>query len=110
MLFIKRGNPDTRCTHIDAEGKTTRAPSVGQIELAPGTWLTGLEVAGGGYGSPVEREPERVLDDVLEGYISLDHAGEVYGVEFKGRLEDGSLVVDAARTTARRSAMGGTSA
>jgi N-methylhydantoinase B len=35
---------------------------------------------GGGYGSPFEREPEWVLDDVINGYVSLEAAEWDYGV------------------------------
>ncbi|HEX7064422.1 MAG TPA: hydantoinase B/oxoprolinase family protein, partial [Bacillales bacterium] len=34
----------------------------------------------GGYGDPVKREPKRVLDDVLNGYISQEAARKEYGV------------------------------
>jgi N-methylhydantoinase B len=35
---------------------------------------------GGGWGSPLQREPERVLTDVGEGYVSAGAAREQYGV------------------------------
>jgi N-methylhydantoinase B len=35
---------------------------------------------GGGFGDPMEREPERVAEDVREGYISRAVAQNVYGV------------------------------
>ena len=35
---------------------------------------------GGGWGDPLERDPELVLKDVLNGYITVDAAREVYGV------------------------------
>jgi N-methylhydantoinase B len=35
---------------------------------------------GGGFGSPLEREPERVAFDVREGYISAEAAQRDYGV------------------------------
>jgi N-methylhydantoinase B len=35
---------------------------------------------GGGYGDPYQREPENVLDDCVNGYISLEHAEQEYGV------------------------------
>ncbi|OGK77742.1 MAG: hypothetical protein A2X52_07965 [Candidatus Rokubacteria bacterium GWC2_70_16] len=34
----------------------------------------------GGYGDPFERDPARVLEDVLDGYVSLDQARTAYGV------------------------------
>ncbi len=43
---------------------------------------------GGGYGPPVERDPERVLRDVLEGKVSVARARDVYGVAVVGRELD----------------------
>jgi N-methylhydantoinase B len=36
--------------------------------------------SGGGYGNPLERDPEQVRDDVLDGYISAETALRDYGV------------------------------
>ena len=35
---------------------------------------------GGGFGPPIGRDPELVAADVAAGYISIDHAAEIYGV------------------------------
>ncbi|MGD9113817.1 MAG: hydantoinase B/oxoprolinase family protein [Desulfobacterales bacterium] len=35
---------------------------------------------GGGYGDPLEREPDAVVADVFNGYVSIDRALEDYGV------------------------------
>ena len=35
---------------------------------------------GGGYGDPFERDPEAVLWDVIEGYVSIEGARRDYGV------------------------------
>ena len=35
---------------------------------------------GGGYGNPMERDPQAVLDDVLNGYVSIEAARREYGV------------------------------
>ena len=40
----------------------------------------GLGLVGGGYGDPLERDPEAVLGDVLDGYVSLTGARDDYGV------------------------------
>ena len=53
---------------------------------------------GGGWGHPFEREPDKVLEDVLEGYVSLETARTAYGVVID--LETGT--VDAAATAAAR--------
>jgi N-methylhydantoinase B len=35
---------------------------------------------GGGYGDPLERDPELVLQDVVNGKVSAEKARSVYGV------------------------------
>jgi N-methylhydantoinase B/oxoprolinase/acetone carboxylase alpha subunit len=40
--------------------------------------------SGGGYGDPLEREPERVLNDVEAGIVSREEAQEIYGVVIDG--------------------------
>jgi N-methylhydantoinase B len=42
---------------------------------------------GGGYGDPLERDPQKVLDDVLNGFVTSAAAERDYGVVVKnGRL------------------------
>ncbi len=57
-----------------------------------------VSAGGGGYGEPYEREPERVLDDVLEGRVSPGAAAEHYGVV----LDAAGTAVNAAATRHRR--------
>ena len=52
---------------------------------------------GGGYGDPLEREPERVRNDVADGTVSRDAAHDIYGV-----VLDDRLAVDAVATAMRR--------
>jgi N-methylhydantoinase B len=49
---------------------------------------------GGGYGPPRERDPRRVRDDVIDGYVSRSMALDLYGVAFQGD----SLEVDQEQT------------
>jgi N-methylhydantoinase B len=51
---------------------------------------------GGGYGDPRERDPERVLADVVDGYVSLEAARDLYGVAVEYAGEPGRLVRTAA--------------
>ena len=61
--------------------------------------LVSICTGGGGYGPPHEREPERVADDLREGWITRVRAREVYGVE----LDDTGAVDHAATARLRRS-------
>ena len=53
---------------------------------------------GGGYGDPLERSPEQVLDDVLDDFCTIEHARDAYGVV----IDERSLAIDAAATESRR--------
>jgi N-methylhydantoinase B len=52
----------------------------GLTQLKPGDAVTIEAAGGGGHGNPLERDPEMVVEDVMEGYVSLKKAREEYGV------------------------------
>ncbi len=52
----------------------------GLTQLNPGDVMILDTPGGGGYGNPLDREPEMVERDVMEGYVSLERAKEDYGV------------------------------
>ena len=87
---------------LDLDGRETQLDPIGAVELQPGEWIVGYECGGGGYGDPLERDPEHVRYDVLEGWVSPAAARDVYGVVFSGAVDDESLAVDARGTTERR--------
>jgi N-methylhydantoinase B len=75
---------------------------LGNIDIAiaePGDIIHIHSPGGGGRGSALEREPERVLLDVARGYVSAEAAASLYGVV----IEDGAVVM--AATLARRAEM-----
>ena len=67
-------NQDSERTEDHLSSKTT-------VELQPGDVISYRTSGGGGYGSPFDRDPERVLDDVLQGKLSVERARDRYGVE-----------------------------
>ena len=80
------------------DGETVPIPSKGTAPVASGTMIRVETCGGGGYGPAWERDPARVLVDVLEEKVSVERAREVYGVEIDA--SDGSI--DAAATDERR--------
>ena len=50
------------------------AETVREAQLKPGDVVQVNMNAGGGYGEPLERDPELVLGDVLDGYVSIEGA------------------------------------
>ena len=89
---------------IDSDGTTTHLPDiVGEQVIPPGKNILSHSAGGGGYGHPHLRDPDRVLTDVVEGYISIERARDVYGIALTGdpaRVE--TLAVDAAATASLR--------
>ena len=55
------------------------------LNLNKGDLLRGEWPGGGGWGSPLARDPRAVLDDVVEGKISVSRAKQVYGVVIDDR-------------------------
>jgi N-methylhydantoinase B len=60
---------------------------------------------GGGWGDPLDRETQAVLDDALDEYVSVEAARRDYGVVFTGSLEALTLAVDEDATTQLRATM-----
>ena len=53
---------------------------------------------GGGWGDPFERETDQVLDDVLDGFVSIQASRNSYGVV----IDPETLVIDQHATAAKR--------
>lgn len=83
--------PDGEKLHIL---KTNRMP------LPDGTVVKTHTGGGGGYGRATERDPARVREDVLEGYVTVEGASDQFGVVLRG-----DFTVDEAATAALRARM-----
>lgn len=87
---------------LGRDGREEPLPPIGLVDLQPGEYIRGFEAGGGGYGNPLQRDPQRVHHDVLEGWVSPAQARSVYGVALTGSREEGTLAVDATETAAQR--------
>lgn len=68
--------------------KKRKIPSkINGFLLQPGDTLLAQTAGGGGYGSPQERPPEKVVQDYISGRISRSHAQQAYGVVLKTRAK-----------------------
>ena len=56
-----------------------------------------VERPGGGVGAAFERSPEAVLDDVRQGYVSVERARRDYGVVVRAENDEVTLDPDATR-------------
>jgi N-methylhydantoinase B len=83
------GGPGARGS-ISVDGRP--APGKRLTRLAPDATVQ-LDLPGaGGVGNPRERAPEDVIADVADGYISIEAAAELYGVQLRCTAPAGSLV------------------
>jgi N-methylhydantoinase B len=69
--------------------------------IAAGTLVRIETTGGGGWGDPLDREPELVGRDVLEGKVSDEAAREVYGVVVRV-VDEATFEVDADATATQR--------
>jgi N-methylhydantoinase B len=88
-------NPDTAAEIV--HGKASRAFAYGDV-------ISFQQSGAGGHGDPLEREPARVLEDVLDDHVSIEAARKTYGVVLVPQSSFG-LTVDEAATCARRESM-----
>ena len=70
----------------------------GLTRLTAGDVVTIDAPGGGGYGDPLERDPELVEADVAEGYVTIEEAARAYGVV----IDPGTLKVYAEATRGLR--------
>ena len=98
-LGARGGLSATLARHYKRElsGSLTELDCVTDVVLRSGESVIAASCGGGGYGSPQERLPSRIANDVAEGYVSRERAERVYAVAF-----DASGAVDEAATVARR--------
>jgi N-methylhydantoinase B len=75
-------------------GGTSKLLPYCEFDIAKNSVLYMRMSSGGGYGDPLDREPERVLNDVENGFVTRDEARDIYGV----RIDGGELVLNSAAT------------
>jgi N-methylhydantoinase B len=86
--------------HRKADGSEADIDVVGALTLQPGEAIVTMTSSGGGYGDPLERDPELVREDVSEGWISRERAESVYGVVVQESAQ--GVTVDAEATARTR--------
>jgi len=81
----------------DFGGDAEIAPCYAQSYLAPGEVLYMNWQGGGGYGDPLQRDPEAVAQDVREFKVSEQAAADIYGVVLSGGSADADATADRRR-------------
>jgi N-methylhydantoinase B len=90
------------CTLFEVGNGTRRTVGLNAtgVRLAAGETFHFANASGSGLGDPLEREPERVVLDVRDGYVTAAAARAVYGV-----VVGAGGAVDAEATAAARDAV-----
>lgn len=92
------GAPSRNIVRSDDAERPIPTMPMGALTLTRDDAFTHVSAGGGGFGDPHQRPPAEVLEDVLDGKVSVEAARERYGVV----VVDG--VVDEDGTAARRGA------
>jgi len=88
------GEPNKLTIRYESDDPFVVKHTADWIPMAAGQKLNYDYGGGGGWGDPLDREPQAVLDDVLDEYVSLEGAARDYGVVLTGSLDDLTLAVD----------------
>lgn len=73
-------------------------PMVPATQVKENTIVYFYQSPGGGYGDPIDRAPEAVLKDVIDGFTSMEYAKNLYGVI----IDPDNLTLNVEATKAQR--------
>src|SRR5438876_160231 len=96
----KPGTPASGILNPDTENKVM--PSKFLMQAKPNDVFRVILAGGGGYGDPLERDPERVAEDVREEKLTIDYVRREYGVV----IDPETLAVDGKATARLRTELG----
>jgi N-methylhydantoinase B len=95
----KNGAPNEMILRYGSDDPYRVEHTANNVPVAAGQRIMYDYGGGGGWGNPLDREPQAVLDDVLDEYVSVEGARRDYGVVLTGSLEELTLAIDDAATT-----------
>lgn len=72
-VWLNRGTPDEQ--YLGA--------LFSNVPVGPGDTFERPSAGGGGFGDALERDPKAVLEDVIDGYVSVGRAAKDYGVAIR---------------------------
>jgi N-methylhydantoinase B len=88
------------------EGERFLGAVFSNVPIVAGDMFTRPSAGGGGYGDPLERDPDDVCEDIADGYVSIERALKDYGVAIREIDADLSeYEVDREATAAARTRM-----
>ena len=98
----KPGAPTWSIVNPDSENRMLPVLITDPVTLVKGDLFSHLLPGGGGNGDPLDRDPQHVLNDVLEERVTIDHARKEYGVVI---LEGDPTILDRDSTDRLRAEM-----
>jgi len=101
----KPGSPNRLVVRAGGPEAHDVGETAGYIEHAADECYEYHYGGGGGWGNPLDRPAERVLDDVLDEYVSVEAARRDYGVVLTGSLDDLTIAIDRKATARLRDQM-----
>ena len=101
---LRGGLPAARwVTRVERVGGTVETvPSKRVFVLETGDRLIMETGGGGGFGDPLERAPERMLEDVIDGKVSVEAARRDYGVVVTSKWQVDGAATEELRASMRR--------
>lgn len=85
-------------SYVRSGDEVTGVRSHRMVQVKTGEIFGKVSGGGGGVGNPVDRDPALVLDDVVNGYVTVEHAREVYKVV----IDPETMTVDETETAELR--------
>lgn len=98
------GGHDGTTNYVEVISKIGRSFKTARLTVHPlgrGDVVRLVTAVGGGYGTPFERDPVLVREDVINEYISIQQARDTYGVI----IDPNTMEVDYAKTQGIRAMM-----
>jgi N-methylhydantoinase B len=92
----------------EGESATFLGAQFSNVRVGDGDHFTRPSAGGGGFGDPLDRDVAAVVEDVVDGYVTLERARRDYGVVVQEVDRDLALYeVDHEATEAERAAIAG---
>ena len=82
----KEGTTGALLLNPGSDNEADLPSKISDRRTKPGDTFRTISPCGGGYGNPFDRDPQKVLDDVIDGFISRERASD-YGVVITADLD-----------------------
>jgi N-methylhydantoinase B len=88
------GQPEANAMIVGVGTRDEKKVGTYRTGVRIGDRMTSRAAGGAGFGDPLERAPAAVLEDVLDGYLTLDAARQLYKVAIeRGAVDEAATAV-----------------